>query len=714
MAIVTLPRPEGQPFYEWTGARLAERLEAGEGALGAVNADAWLEERARRRAMLARVLVPDWPIPDPQVTVTDAIDHAAFRILKLRFQSLPDYWVTALLYVPHDAKPGTPGMIVASGHILEAKAFSEYHGISVELARQGMVVLAFDPVGQGERVQNWDHMRNRFNVGWGTTEHDVLGNQALLCGWPLAQAFAWDGMRAIDVLLARPEVDPARVGVCGISGGGTQTTWLLAADDRLAAAAPACFITGWREQFAARVGADPEQYPFPANAWGWDEADILASFAPKPLLLVAVTRDFFPIEGTRKTYARLRDLYRRLGVEDRAGMFEADFDHSYYPPLREATVRWFCGLFGIPYDGKDAAQDILPPEKLRVTPTGQLITSGFPRTFYDHIHGTRPSPLGAQIGEVALAHRERWQQRRRQTLRELLALAPAAPTQVQARQVDAIALPEGTAEQWLIETEPGVELPALVARPKGGIRGVVLHLHELGTDTDWGLAGGPVYGLLRAGWAVASVDPRGTGAGRGDTDDERQRRRFGAEAHASWTWTMLDRPLIGQRVFDVLQAAAWVYRLPAHAGRTTSDGRPGFEGLPVAIIGVGEGAIWALFAAALDTRMEQVVTFGGLSDYARILNAANCAWHTSALVPRMFTWGDLPQVAALVAPRPLTIIAPVDHDRRPVSSASARSTYRGVARLYEAFAAPTFHIVAAGRAPEDVPPDYCEWLCSRA
>ncbi|HNZ38508.1 MAG TPA: prolyl oligopeptidase family serine peptidase, partial [Candidatus Latescibacteria bacterium] len=115
----------------------------------------------------------------------------------------------------------------------------------------------------------------------------------------LAQAFVWDGQRALDVLLSRPEVDPSRVGVCGISGGGTQTTWLLAAEDRFTAASPACFITGWREQFAARVGADPEQFPFPANGWGWDQADVLLSFAPKPLLIVAATRDFFPIEGTR-------------------------------------------------------------------------------------------------------------------------------------------------------------------------------------------------------------------------------------------------------------------------------------------------------------------------------------------------------------------------------------------------------------------------------
>jgi len=702
MSPITLPRvSQPELFHEWTAARLAERLDEGDCARAVVTKETWPDERAKRRKMIGEVLVPDWPKPDPKATLVGTIDRPAWKLHKLRFQSLPDYWVTALLYVPTTGKPPYPAMIVASGHLLEAKAAAEYHGISEELARQGMIVLAFDPVSQGERVQRWDYLRNQFLVGWGTTEHDILGHKALLCGWSLAQAFVWDGQRALDVLLSRPEADRTHVGVCGISGGGTQTSWLLAAEDRFTAASPACFITGWREQLAARVGADPEQFPFPANAWGWDQADMLATFAPKPLLLVAATRDFFPIEGTRATYRKLRELYGRLGVRENVGMFEADVDHSYYPPLREATVKWFCAQFGIPYDGKGVSQNPLPPEQLQVTSSGQLITSGFPRTLHDWIIERKPSPKGARVGELVLSQPDAWQSRRRQTLSVLLGIPTEAPA-MGGSLVDRSAVDGGTLERWLLVPEPGIELPVALVRPAGEARGLVLYAHESGADVGWRLPGGPLYELVRSGWAVVSVDPRGVGAGIGREEGEFARGyfgRFGVESHLTWTWTMLGRSLFGQRVFDLMQAARWARR------------QKGLFGLPVGMIGVGVGALWAMVAAALDTRIEKVVAHGPLSDYASILSVHDHPWIVSALVPKMLTWGDLPHVAALISPRELALVAPVGPDRRPVRPTILRRVYRPTREVFKAQgAALRLHLVPADGWAETMRVEYREWL----
>jgi dienelactone hydrolase len=705
---LTLPLPSDPDLiHTWTLANLSSRLDEGDRARASITADGWPEERRYRREMIGKVLVPQWPKPEPHVTITGTISRtdprtgARWTIHKLRFQSLPDYWVTALLYVPDMGKSSCPGMIVASGHLLEAKAASEYHGISEELVRQGMVVLAFDPVSQGERVQAWDYLENRFLAGWGTTQHDIDGHRALLCGWPLAQAFVWDGQRALDVLLSRPEVDSSRVGVCGISGGGTQTSWLLAADDRFTAASPACFITGWREQFSARVGADPEQYPFPANSWGWDEADMLLTFAPKPLLLVCVTRDFFPIEGTRETHRKLHRAYTAMGKPGNVGLFEADFDHSYYPPLREATVRWFCGLFGVEYDRQGAAEDTCTPQQLQVTPAGQLVTSGFTRTLRDWTVETKPTPVGARMRGPAIYQPGVWQARRRVLLLELLGIPDGAQSPT-ADKVGETLSGEHVIEQWMLCPEDGMVTPCALAHPVGDPRGVVVYVHESGAEVGWKLPGGPLEDLLRDGWAVLSLDPRGVGTGicrtQGDFYPD-YHGRFGVESHISWTWTMMGRSFFGQRVFDVLQALAWARK------------RRDLSGKPSAVIGVGAGAHWALFSAALDTLVDRVISHAPLYRFESLLTAHDHSWHVSTIPPALLTWGDMAQVAALVAPRELTLLSPVGPDRAAIPHATLKRAFKATQAAFDAQGAGVrFHVVAADDCAKCRRPDYAGWL----
>lgn len=694
-------------IHAWTFSRLSAALDSGDAARSSLAASTWPEERRQRREQIGRVLVPDWEVPDPCVTITGSISRsdkrtgARWKILKLRFQSLQDYWVTALLYVPETGRGPFPGMIVASGHLLEAKAGAEYHGISEELARQGMVVLAFDPVAQGERVQAWDYVDNKFLVGWGTTEHDFDGQRALLCGWPFAQAFVWDGQRALDVLLSRPEVDPSRVGVCGISGGGTQTTWLLAADDRFTAASPACFITGWREQFAARVGADPEQFPFPANGWGWDQADVLLSFAPKPLLIVAATRDFFPIEGTRSTYQKLKDAYSLIGAAGNVAMFEGDFDHAYHPPLREATVRWFCSVFGISYDGMGAVEAPCNPDDLRVTPTGQLLTSGFPRTLRHWIAQNGSDRSRSRVRGSALYHPEVWQARRRGLLSELLGVPSEAP-QASATPLETSSWDGLPVRRWLLTSEPGVEIPCALVLPPNEPRGLLCFLHEKGAATGWQLAGGPLSEAVEEGWAVLSVDPRGVGAGVCRTQGNfypDYHGRFGVESHITWTWTMLGRPFFGQRVFDVLQALRCARNMPDLAGRKN------------ALVGVGSGALWALFASALDGMVDKTLAHAPLIAFGSLLDAHEHSWHVSSLPPGMLTWGDVQHVAALISPRELTLLHPVDAARLPVSRLALSRAYRDARSVFNAQGASSrLTLVPSEHCGRCERPRYVDWL----
>ena len=694
MSPISLPSlSERDLFFTWTLAELNKRLDRGDAARSPGSAEAWARERVERRRRLASVLVPDWPVAEPKVTQTGEIARKGWTIRKIMFQSLPDYWVTAALYVPNEIKGSTPGVLLCSGHWLEAKACPEYHAMGEELVRQGMVVLAFDPVAQGERVQSWDYLANRIPM-WGTTEHDYLGHKSLLCGWPLSQAFVWDGQRALDVLLAQEGVDAARIGVCGISGGGTQTTLLLGADDRFTAAAPTCYVTSWRNQLAAKLGADAEQWPYPIMAWGWDHVDILASFAPKPLRLITATRDFFPIEGTRETFRKLQGLYGEIGAAGNVSMTEDDVDHSYYPQLRESTARFFCETFGLTYDEAGVATDLLSPQELQVTETGQLLTDGIGRTLHDWILECRPEVEGKELAGDAKS----WQTERRAGLASVLGV-PENALAAKAGQVDDEMHSGMRVERYRLMPEEGVEIPVAVVQGRHAPEGVALYAHELGADTGWRLVNGPLYKLVQRGWAVVAVDPRGIGAARGEGEDGQYFGRFGTEATLAANWYMMGRPLVGQRAFDLMQTARWAKSLPE------------FSALPMAMIGAGVGSIWSLLAAALCEKIEHTVLHGMLCSYFDILKGNEHVYGISAMANDILTWGDLPDAAALVAPRKLTIVSPLDRDRRPLTQEAVRPVYAPAREAYDAFAAETaLRIIGGSTRPSAAVVNYGELL----
>jgi len=149
-----------------------------------------------------------------------------YRVEKIVFESVPGFHVTALLYVPGGAPGPKPAVLLACGHSPAGKAYAPYQEIAIRLVRRGYVVLCWDPVGQGERSQFWDAARghSRYNLVCG--EHAVLGNLAVLAGASLLRWEVWDGMRAVDYLLTRSEVDGRRISITGTSGGDLCTTSL--------------------------------------------------------------------------------------------------------------------------------------------------------------------------------------------------------------------------------------------------------------------------------------------------------------------------------------------------------------------------------------------------------------------------------------------------------------------------------------------------------
>ncbi len=196
---------------------------------GSVRSMEALIARQKRLRERYREMLGELPEKTPlNAMVTGTVEGDGYRIEKVIYESRPRHRVTANLYVPTTGDRPWPGVLVACGHSENAKAWDKYQAVSALMAKNGLVALCYDPICQGERHQLLEAPRH------GTTTHTLLNVGSLFVGRSVVGYEAWDGVRSIDYLLSRPEVDGGKpVGMTGTSGGGTQTVFLMALDDRI-------------------------------------------------------------------------------------------------------------------------------------------------------------------------------------------------------------------------------------------------------------------------------------------------------------------------------------------------------------------------------------------------------------------------------------------------------------------------------------------------
>src|SRR5213082_811571 len=339
-----------------------------------------IEDVSRRGAYVRKRMLDDlggFPDRTPlNARVVGVLQRPAYKIEKVIFESQPHFYVTANLYLPTTGHPPYPAILYPLGHERGGKTNPTWQQMLGSLATKGFVALAWDPIGQGERLQIYDDELRESKVGDSTTEHTIVGTQCMLVGDHLARYTIWDGMRALDYLLSRKEVDPARIGLTGNSGGGTHTAYIAALDDRIQVAAPSCYITSWHLMLETIGPQDAEQtFPFWLQE-GLDYPDYLYAFAPKPYLVLSAIRDFFPIAGARETFAEAEKVYSAIGAREKLGMFEADDGHGYNKTRRLAAYDWFSRwLKGAGDTAPEPQIQMATPEELRCTPTGQVSTS---------------------------------------------------------------------------------------------------------------------------------------------------------------------------------------------------------------------------------------------------------------------------------------------------------------------------------------------------
>ncbi len=637
-----------------------------------------------------------------QARVTGEIQREGYVIRKVIFESLPEYYVTANLYVPTVGKGPFPAVLAPCGHSANGKAYDVYQQLFIGLVKRGYVVLSYDPMGQGERYQYWNFLQQETLLKGTDNQHAMAGLQEILLGQSLARTFIWDGMRGLDYLTSLPEVDASRLGVTGSSGGGTLTTYISMLDPRVKAASIVTFITSLPRKIAARnldPEADPEQDIPGLLAAGLDHTEFVGMIAPRPVLIGSAARDFFPIEGTRQTFAEVQSLYKKIGAPERIKMVEFDHPHMYSQPLREATYAWFDKwLKGAEPDAHEPEITTEKDATLECTATGQVITSLGGKTVYDFNRTQAEQELRlldsrrrASDFHTSLAGK----------IRSRLGL-PADATAPEVKTLATTEVGDLVIEKLLLETEPGISVPTRVIHRKGlqGRAHAVVYLRDrLGEDDRPAL----FASLAEQGQVVAVADVRGFGETWAPSDV----RALGADyfhprdrqdADFAYAAFFLGRPLLGMRAGDALGVVRYL--------RTRSDVDP----RRVAMVGRGWAGVTALFAAALDAEIRATAVEAIPVSYGALATAEIYEQPAYFLLPGVLQDFDLTDVFAALAPRPLLVLNAQDPLTRKMPQQEALVALARVRDAYVGAKASEALAVKVEPLDSDVPKALEEWL----
>ncbi len=448
--------------------------------------------------------------------VTGQIQMAGFHIEKLIFESLPGVYVSALVYLPDDRIKKHPAILVPAGHAANGKV--HYQALCQRLVQRGYVVISWDPIGQGERSQFWEAKKNKSRYNLICAEHAVLGNLAYLAGTNLARWEIWDGIRALDYLLTRPEVDPERINITGTSGGGFQAAHIAALDLRIKVAAPSCYITALPMRVYNRIfkdpDSDPEQDLYGMISDGVDHPGLLLLMYPRPVFVAAAVLDFFPIEGTHKTVREVSDLYAKFGHSDRISMREGYHDHQYSVENQEAAIAFLNHFNGLP------AGKALPPVKeldekaLQCTRTGQVMLDyENARPLMDVIRDYYVEhQIGTSVTLQQLYYSKLYPGINSWSVAQYEGSVPARG-EIRWEAKGSSQFGDVTIDRYLLHHSRYLELPLLYIHKAGkDRRPLLMWLGENGkaTTQDWP----HVTAYLDSGYDILSIDPRGLGETR--------------------------------------------------------------------------------------------------------------------------------------------------------------------------------------------------------
>jgi len=613
--------------------RLESIREKREAELAALKTPAdWKARQQRTRARLPEFF-GEWPARTPlNAKIVGKLDREKYTIEKVIFESQPNYYCTANLYVPKGRKLPAPGILFTCGHAADGKGYHLYHESCLGLVLKGYVVLGLDPTGQGERSEYFDPQTLKPLVALTVSQHHYMGRPAWLVDWSLSGSRTWDCIRAVDYLCSRPEVDKDKLGASGNSGGGQMALLITAVDERIKVCA------------AAHPGGSMENSYLLGQ--GLIDKEVMSLIAPRPCRWI-VGKDSGEEPGHRRRMEDMQRFYEGLGVDK--NLTEMDIVqgvHDMKQPKRESAYEWMNRYFHKEEEGK--AEPPLRPEEVK--------------TLWCTESGCTFKSLGGESGQTINAKRaERMYKPEPDTAKLRTRVAkrigltmPQARDATPCRAVGTFGADGFTAEKIALVSEEGIEVPSLLMKPQtaGATKPLIIHASDKGKPTrpDAPCA---ALALVRDGHTVLSIDVRGVG----ETDRSPPVKLTKYTGYTPLQWRRdcmaigcpgFGTTMLALRSFDVIRAIDF------------AKSRDDLKGRKIVLVGEGLGGLWALIAAAYDGRPDGVVTVGTLASYKLALNSHyynvwNYFWLPGAL--RDF---DIPDLARLAASKKQLWIDPVD------------------------------------------------------
>ncbi|MBN1418904.1 MAG: acetylxylan esterase [Planctomycetes bacterium] len=601
----------------------------------------WQAVRAKRYdEFLEMMSLTDVPVREkrdpPPVNIVGVIRRDGYRIVRLWYESLPKLYVPANLYVPEGAAAHSAAAVIyVCGHARTQKVAFQPWGH--KFAKLGFVCLIPETIQWGEVL----------GMHWGCYASGQF--QWYSRGYTPGGVELWNAMRGVDLLSSLPEVDPQRIGVTGISGGGAYSWYLAAADPRIKVAAPVCG-TGTVEAHIHQRTIDGHcDCMMPVNTYLRDYHDIGALIAPRPLMIASADRDgLYSIESVRACHARVKRIYDLYGAGGECRLVETPGGHSYHAISRTRIFSFFAKHLQGREIPPEAIGDIDASEEAQLSADDlRVYVDGPPaddRTLtIQESFQTMAAPPAIGSLDALKAHRERVVSfLREKTFRSFPATPPDLAMRLEFRASGKTVYSFLSEEGWRLALETAWDETDAAARP------LLLVLRSPG-EKRWeaeGFAGG-----LAGGWRRAFFAARGIGETGWAPDLQWHLRRA-----AAWT----GRTIASMRVYDVLRAI--------EAARSVSG-----VGDRIAIAARGEMAAIALYAALLDGRLHAVI----LQDPPATQNAPSAEDGKGEAIEMLncLRITDLPQVAGLLAPARVVFIG-----EPPATYGWARETCEAIGR----------------------------------
>lgn len=599
------------------------------------------------------------------------LQRDGYRVEKLIFQTRPGVWMTANAYVPA-GEGKRPAVLCVHGHWSGAKQDPVPQSRCIGLAKLGFFVLAVDAFGAGER-----------GIGKALGEYhgEMVGATLFPIGLPLSGIQVYENMRAVDYLLTRPEVDGTKLGITGASGGGNQTMYAGAFDERFSCVVPVCSVGTYRSYLGAaccmcEVVPDAMAYT--------EEWAVLSLVAPRALMVINATKDAFQfsVGEAQKSIASIQHVFRLFGV---AGKIKHDIfesPHDYGKAMRESMYGWMT----LHLKGQGQGNPIPEPE-LKTEAPEEL--RSFPGATRPDDWMTLPKFAAAEAKMIIdrlngekIQHREHWNSiamTRQLVLEKVLGGFPMTNQPAATEKPS----PGGRERTLTIETEEGIEITAVHQSGQGDKRrcAVVLDLDgiEHARETETAKA------LIAAGWDVAFADLRGTGryAVSGDKIGR-------APDHNSGEWSLwTGRPLLSQWVWDAIRLVDVLQSRDRIAAKNCS------------LFGIGPAGLVAILAAVYRNSIERVVTVGSLASFRTDVPYVN--QRLGLFAPRILRdAGDVPHLAAMVAPRKLIVAGGVTGGGEPLSGEALGQQFSYTRNVYRVLGTDDNLAVTTGAIAESI------------